>query len=119
MSQHFGVQRYTQPLSLVHGASVTTVTSAAVTLNGLLWQVNALTPASVDGSATATINIIDTDGITVYTKGTLAANTKTGDLLANAKQVPLSGLYTIQVVFSANQTTTDSVTNVTLLIART
>jgi len=114
MISRYGIKRFAQTLSLTHGASVTTVSNANQKFNGELWQVNTLTPAAVDSSATATINIIDADGCTVYTKGSLAANTKTPDKLA--APVMLSGLYTVQVAFSANQTTTDSVTNVTLLI---
>jgi hypothetical protein len=110
----YGVKRIQQALSLTHGAGVTTVSNTGVKLNGELWQVNTLTPAAVDGSATATINIVDVDGLTVYTKASLAANTKTADKLTSP--VMLSGLYTVQVVFSGNQTTTDSITNVSLII---
>ncbi len=114
MINRYGIKRYAQTLSLTHGASVTTVSNTNQKFNGELWQVNSLTPAAVDGSATATVNIIDADGITVYTKASLAANTKTADKLT--APIMLSGAYTVQVVFSANQTTTDSVTNVTLIV---
>lgn len=110
----YGIKRNQQVLALTHGASVTTAQNTNVALNGLLDQINIMTPAAVDGSATATINIIDPDGITVYTKGSLAANTATKDL--QTTPIPLSGNYTIQVVFSANQTATDSTTKVTLLV---
>ena len=75
MINRYGIKRYAQTLSLTHGASVTTVSNTSQKFNGELWQVNTLTPAAVDSSATATINIIDADGCTVYTKGSLAANT--------------------------------------------
>src|SRR2546421_11606467 len=114
MISRYGIKRYAQTLSLTHGASVTTVSNTSQKFNGELWQVNTLTPASVDSSATATINLIDADGCTVYTKGSLVANTKTADKLT--APVMLSGAYTVQGVFSANQTTTDSVTNVTLIV---
>lgn len=110
----YGIKRLAQVLSLTHGTGVTTVNNTNQKFNGELWQVNTITPAAVDGSATATINIIDADSCTVYTKGSLAANGKTADKLTSP--VLLSGLYTVQVVFSANQTATDSTTNVTLLV---
>jgi hypothetical protein len=112
---HYSVKRVSNTLSLTHGAGVNTVTNTAIPLNGLLYSVNTLTPAAVDGAATATINILDSDGTTVYTKAALAANTKTADKPATYP-TPLSGNYQVQVVFSANQTATDSVTTVVLLI---
>jgi hypothetical protein len=111
----YSIRRNSQAINLTHGASATTASNTNVKLNGLLRQVNAMTPAAVDSSATATINIIDVDGITVYTKAALVVNTKTKDLLTTP--IPLSGLYTVQVVFSASQTATDSITNVTLLVS--
>lgn len=113
MTGHSSIRRTSQALALVHGAGVTTVTVPGVKLNGLLGQVNILAPAVVDGAATLTINLIDADGITVYTKGSLAAASKTADKLTTP--LMLSGAYSVQVVFSANQTTNDSTTNVTLI----
>lgn len=113
-NDQYNVKRRQNALALAHGASATTAQAAGVSLNGELWQVNTLAPAAVDASATLTVNVIDADGITVYTKGSLAANSKTGDKLT--APVALSGLYTIQVVFSAAQTATDTVTNVNLIV---
>lgn len=110
----YRIGRNAQSLSLTHGTGVTTAQNTSVALNGKLWQVNAITPATVDGSATATINVIDQDGVTVYTKASIAANTAEGDKLTTP--VALSGNYTVQVVFSAAQTTHDSITKVNLLI---
>ena len=104
-------------LALTHGASANTVT-ATDNHNGMLVEAIITTPAAVDGAATVTVNILDSDNNVVYTKGSLAANTTTKDLLAAGSQVPICGNYTVQVVFSANQTATDTTTTVVLLIDR-
>jgi len=114
MISRYGIKRYAQTLSLTHGGSVTTVSNTSQKFNGELWQVNSLTPATVDNSATATVSLIDADGVTVYSKSSLAANTKPADKLTSP--VMLSGAYTVQVTFSANQDTHDSTTNVTLIV---
>lgn len=114
MADLYRVKTVSQALNLTHGGAVTTVSNANQKLQGLLRMATILTPAAVDGSATATINILDSDGTTVYSKASLAANTKTKDL--QTTPIPLSGLYTVQVVFSAAQTATDSTTTVRLLI---
>lgn len=115
MSQHYGIKRVNTALALVHGVAATTQTSSAVVLNGLLHEVLITAPAAVDAAATLTVNLIDQDGYTVYTKGALAAASVTLDLLSGIT-VPLSGSYTLQVVFSAAQTVTDTITNTVLLI---
>src|SRR5947207_3320845 len=92
------IKRPKYSLPLTHGASANTV-SATATLNGLLREAIIKTPASVDGSATVTLNIIDVDGYTVYTKSGIAVNTNSINLLTNDLRVPLSGSYTIQIVF--------------------
>lgn len=121
MAQHYGMKRVKTTLALTHGAGVTTVTSPAVGLNGLLHEAIIVTPATVDGAATATINVIDSDSVTVYSKSAIAVNTTVADLLVKnatyTAPIPLSGNYTVQVVFSANQTVTDSTTAVTLMVA--
>ena len=109
------IKRPKYSLSLTHGASANTV-SATATLNGLLREAIIKTPASVDGAATLTLNLIDVDNFTVYTKSAVAANTTSINLLTNDLRVPLSGAYTVQIVFSANQTATDTTTAVALLI---
>lgn len=115
MATKIRFQRRTFALALTHGAGVTTA-SLAATLNGLLKQVIIKTPATVDGSATATINVLDSDSNIIYTKAAVAANTTSNNLLTGDLSVPLCGTQTVQVVFSANQTTTDSTTNVVLLV---
>src|SRR5438270_2849830 len=109
------IKRPKYSLSLTHGAGANTV-QATATLNGLLREAIIKTPAAVDGAATLTLNIIDSDSFTVYTKSGIAANTNSINLLTNDLRVPLSGSYTIQIVFSANQTATDTTTAVVLLI---
>lgn len=116
MSDKFRIRRYKQTLSLTAGAGANTASNTFVQINGILWEAVIITPAAVDGAATVTINIIDADNITVYTRAGLAANTTTKDLLTGDLRIPLCGLYTIQVVFSANQTATSTTTTAILLI---
>lgn len=113
--QRIGRPKYS--VALTHGAGATTA-SMTDNQNGMLMEAIIKTPAAVDASATVTVNILDSDSNVIYTKGTLAANTTTKDLLAAGSQVPISGSYTVQVVFSAAQTATDTITTVALLIDR-
>lgn len=105
---------------LAHGASATTASQLVDEdrLNGILRQVIITTAAAVDSSATTTVNILDADGNVVYTKGTLAANATSINLLTQDLSVPLSGDITVQVVFSAAQTSADRTTKVVLLVDR-
>jgi hypothetical protein len=128
----FRIVRQTTHITVVPGATETFATPAVsftnpeaptgLPLNGLLQGVTITTPAAVDGSATMTVNLIDQDGNTVWTKGSLAVNTVypvllTPNATANTNQaVPLSGYYQVSITFSANQTTTASVTKIVLLI---
>lgn len=105
-------------VTLTHGASATTVTSATQNANGLIMEVITTTPAAVDSSATMTVSIADIDGNVIYTKASLAANTTTKDLLAAGSQVPLSGPYTVTTLYSAAQTTADRTASVVILIDR-
>src|SRR5690242_807590 len=100
------IKRPTYSLSLTHAAGANTVSATAI-LNGILREAIIKTPAAVDGAATLTLNLIDRDNYTVYTKSGIAANTTSINLLTNDLRVPLSGLYTVQIVFSVNQTATD------------
>lgn len=115
MSSKQRIGRQKVSIALTHGAGVTQASSSAK-LNGLLLQAIITTPAAVDGSATATIDILDSDNNVIYTKAGLTANTTTKDTPATA--VPLSGTETVRVTFSANQTATDSTTQVVLLVDR-
>ena len=119
------ITRVGQNLALTHGAGATTVSTPPTSntanpmplvLNGVLRQIFVFTPAAVDASATITVNLIDFDGTTVWTKGTIAANTISNTLLTQDLSVPLGGKYQIQVVFSAAQTATDTTTKVVLMI---
>jgi hypothetical protein len=111
----FHISRRNTPVPLTHGASATT-NQVAAAYNGILLEVIIKTPTAVDAAATITVNILDSDNNIVYTKSGIAANTTSINLLTNDLRVPLSGTQSIQVVFSAAQTATDTVTNVTLLI---
>lgn len=117
MSSQYRVQRTKNAIVLTHGASATTAT-ASVALNGILLESFITTAAAVDSTATTTVNIKDSDGNVVYTKGSLAVDTTTKELLTADTRVPLSGTQTIEVVFSAAQTTADRTTTVVLLIER-
>jgi len=111
----YGIRRPKYSIALTHGAGANTAT-ATDTQYGILREVIIKTPTTVDGSATVTVNILDSDGFTIYTKSGVAANTTSINLLTNDQRVPISGSYTVQVVFSANQTATDTTTVVVLLI---
>lgn len=122
------INRSKIPLTLIHGASATTVNTAAagattgIPLNGILSGAVIVGPAAVDSTATVTVSLIDQDGNTAWSKAGLAAASTTQVLLtANAtagtnQAVPLSGNYQVKVVYSAAQTATDSTTSTTLLI---
>ena len=115
MNTH-NVIRPVYSIPLTHGASVTTVTSASSELNGELMMFK-LKSGAVDSSATFTLNIIDQDGDTVYTKASIAANTTViTDLEDTTGMIPLSGNYTVQIVASASQTSHDNTFTVTLYI---
>lgn len=115
----FRVQKSVTVIVVAHAAQAT-FSTASVPLNGILWQHKVKIVSASDASATMTLNIIDADSDTVYTKaaisgsaGTVVTTPLTGDL-----RIPLSGLYTIQIVFSANQTATDNTVTVTLMVDR-
>ena len=122
------VKRGSYSITVTPGAGVTTAVaqeqalgatglSNQVTLNGILREVIITPPATDDGSATITISLADIDGNVVWSKSGLAAGSSASiNLLTNDQRVPLSGLYTLQVTYSANQTTTASTTKVVLYI---
>ena len=122
MSNHYGIKRVKNSLALTHGAGVTQSAAVSVALNGLLEQVLFTTPASVDSAATVTVKLTDQDGYVVYSSAATAANTAVNDLLTTANAtykgaIPLSGTYTLQTTYSANQTATDSSTSAVLIVA--
>lgn len=114
--KRFGRLKFTLPLT--HGASANTVTQNANYVNGLLRSAIVKAPASVDGSATLTLNILDVDSNIIYTKASIAANTTSINLLTQDLSVPIVGTYQVQIVFSANQTATDTSTGVVLIVDR-
>lgn len=113
---HYRIRRFTTSLVLAHGAGANTVTNSSLNLNGILKKIKVYSPASVDGSATLTITIKDADGDTLWSKASIAANTKDITLLTRDQEVPLTGLCSVTVLFSANQTATDTTTQVILVI---
>lgn len=121
MSNHYGITRTNLALALTHGAGVTTSAAQTIVLNGYLAEVLFTTPASVDSAATVTVKLTDQDGYNIYASAaTAAGSTKVLDILDTANTtykgpIPLSGTYTVQTTYSANQTATDSITNVVLL----
>lgn len=122
------VKRGSYAIVVTPGAGVTTAVAQeqavgttglanVVTLNGILREVIILPPTAVDASATIGVSLTDSDGYLVYSKASLAANSGASiNLLTNDLRVPLSGKYTLQVTYSAAQTTTASVTKVVLLV---
>lgn len=115
MSTKLRFRRPKKTVSLTHGASATTGTTS-ISENGLLREVIINAPATVDASATLTVNILDSDSNVIYAKTGIAAAATSINLLTNDLRVPLCGTETIQAVFSAAQTVTDTVTTVTLLV---
>lgn len=118
MSSKYRVGRPTYSLTLAHGASATTVSTSDSNQNGILREVIITTAAAVDSTATTTVNILDADSNVVYTKSGVAVNTVSINLLTQDLSVPLSGTITVQVVFSAAQTSADRTTKVVLLVDR-
>jgi len=117
MSSKLRIGRPKYSLALAHGASATTAQQDG-NENGMLRSIIITTPATVDNSATVEVNILDVDGNTIWSKDTIAANTTDLTLLTSSTEVPIGGAYTVQVVFSDAQDTTDTVTGVVLLIDR-
>lgn len=120
MGRMLRVGRLKYSLILAHGASATTVSQdiSQENLNGILREVIITTAAAVDSSATTTVNILDADSNVIYTKSGIAVNTLSTNLLTQDLSVPLSGDITVQVVFSAAQTTADRTTKAVLLVDR-
>lgn len=114
----YRVRKVVSTVALTHGASATTAASSAVAIYGILRHVKVIAPATVDASATLTVNLLDSGGDIVYAKPGVAAAARSINLLTQDLSVPLSGNYTVQVVFSAAQTVTDTSTSVELLVDR-
>lgn len=102
----FTIQRFKKTLVLAFGTNPTTIASTAAPINGLLSGVIVTVP-NLDSTNTATINIKDEDGNTVYTKGTIAKSTTSQsyvDTNNHPLRIPLSGNYTVEIVTSGDQT---------------
>lgn len=114
----FRVQKAVFSLSLTHAGAATIVSSSSTQINGILRHVKIIAPATVDGGATLTVDVLDAGGDVVYTKSGVAAAARSINLLTQDLSVPLSGFYTVRATFSAAQTVTDTVTGVELLTDR-
>jgi hypothetical protein len=113
----YRIQKYKKTLTLLFATNSTVITETNVDLNGFLTATTVKTAAAVDSSATTAVKLTDADGVDVFSRTGLAVNTNAQALLADATRVPLNGLYTITVTFSAAQTA-NRATDVTLLIDR-
>lgn len=114
----FNVQRFKQTVTILDESASGEITNQ--NLNGFLRGVGLDVP-QLDGTTTVTIDILDADGITVYTKASIAENAKTFiglDAQNNPLNVPLSGLHTIRITASSTQTSGDKAIPVVLLIER-
>ena len=116
MSLRIGRVKKSLTLDYAENATVITDTTDQFA-NGILREVIISTPATVDSSATVVLVIKDRDGATIYTSSAVAANTKAVDLLTADEQLPLTGLETLQITYSASQTA-NRVCDVTLAIDR-
>lgn len=116
MSRH-RIYKYKKTLTLLFASNTTVITEVGVELNGVLAATTVKTPAAVDSTATVAVKLTDADGVDVFSRSGLAVSTNAQALLADATRVPLSGLYTITVTFSAAQSA-NRATDVTLLIDR-
>lgn len=117
MADKFRIGKWKNTLTLLFATNNTVISQANVPLNGVLMAINIKTPAAVDSAATVAVKLTDADGVDVYSKSGVAVNTNTQTLLTNDQRVPLSGLYTVTVTFSAAQTANRN-TDVSLLLDR-
>ena len=103
--------------ALIIADSGTTLTSAAITMNGLLRGVIVNAPA-MTSSHTLTVAVNDVDSQAVFSKASIAGNATT-PLFLDANnipyQAPLSGDHTIVVTSSGAETGAKTI-NVTLLV---
>ncbi|HEX4775084.1 MAG TPA: hypothetical protein VH234_06225 [Candidatus Saccharimonadales bacterium] len=113
----FQIQRYQVAIAVAHGA-VASFKVQNVPLNGILLGHKLKSSAAGDGTPTITLNLKDADGDAVYSKASLATNTTTITDLTADQAVALASNFTIEALFSANQTVTDQTVTVTLLIQR-
>lgn len=111
------IRRTKLSIVLVKGASATNSSVDTQELNGVLTGLLVKTGA-VDSSATVQVDLIDQDGYTAYTKGSIAASTRGVYVLTADTKVPLAGKVTVKVTFSAAQTTADRTTEVVFLTDR-
>jgi hypothetical protein len=113
----FRFQRWKQTITLLFATNNTIISVSNVQLNGLLSATIVKTPAAVDSAATVAVTIVDESGLAVFSRSGLAVNTNTQAILTGDTKVPLGGIYTVTVTFSAAQTANRD-TDVTLLIDR-
>lgn len=112
----FRVAKNSTIVTVVHAAQAT-FSTANVALNGVLWTHKTKIASNSDAGATYTLNIVDDDSVVVYQKAGISGSS--GSVITNLTgdtRIPLAGIYTVQIVFSANQTVTDNVVTVSLMI---
>lgn len=114
----YRIQKSQTTIAVAHAAQAV-FSTANVALNGILFLNKIKIASNSDGGATMTLALIDAEGDTVYSKSGVSGSAGTVvTQLTGDQRVALSGNYTVQVTFSANQTTTDNTLTVTLNIDR-
>jgi hypothetical protein len=107
-------------LAIIIPGRVSIHETAVVVLNGILKGILINVPQLV-GTTTATLDILDADGYTVYSKASLAENQRTTayvDANNHPLNLPLAGKYTVKVTASNAQTGQAADIPVVLLIDR-
>lgn len=115
----YNIQRYSQTVTIAaDGTTANANTTRA--LYGKLVAIKSLVPQLV-GTTTLTITIKDENGVTIYTKASIAENAGFGAYIdANnyPLSIPLDGILNIAVTASNAQTGQAAAIPVTLLIDR-
>jgi len=111
----YPIQRFTQSLVLDFSEDDDQIVSDAVDLNGRLYRVVLVNPELDGEGATATLDILDSDGLAVYTNSAIAESTTENDTLSTPKA--LSGSHTLRVTTSTAMDA-DKTFEVVLLIDR-
>lgn len=112
----YRIQRYKTTLTIADGG--TTITSSAIPFSGILKGVLLDIP-SLTSSATTTVEILDADGFTIYSKASIAHNAKSGNLTdaaGNPLHLPLSGNHTVKLTVSGAQTGAKNIPVVLLVL---
>lgn len=116
MSDKYRVGKTVTNVAVAHAAQ-SAFSTASVPINGILWLYKTKITANSDAAATFTLNLIDSDGDTVFSKSAISGTSGTTITnLTGDNRVALQGFYTVQIVFSANQTVTDNSATITLMM---